>query len=416
MGRLGSGKNNGWRIVLELNALLRGQSNAMMFNYLGGFSAMKAEAERLLGFDGVNDRLNLISSYGNEGANTIHSATAFLKDWLQAHGGDWTQGWDLGTPERQMLQAIASQPAELRDNPTAVVWLHSEYDSQRETLATAEWESALRFDAAQVRAAFGQAAAEIPYLFVNALPYDNARDTSNQAIKQGMAALAADPGFDAAIAAQAGDLDMDYDGNYGGSHMGAQDAATLAERLALSVAQNFAEYARPGSLVAAAGGAVDDLGPEVVGVETVSGRPDQLLLTVDFDAATALAPLDAAAAGGAGWSVQSGSGTVEASSAALAGASQLLLTFGQSLPADAVLHYGYGRGRITAADGSGEGHAVYDDQGVPVWTPPEGIPVGTAATSKPASLAVLDTPSSADWEAVSGAVDDNLANSGHWYL
>jgi hypothetical protein len=414
---------------LELNILLRGQSNAVMFDYFGGPHAVKAEAERLLGFDGVTDKINIIAGYGQEAGNTMHSATAFLTDWLQARGGDWTAGWDIGGLEAQLLQAVAAQPAAQRDDPTAVLWLHNEYDSKEPGLTAAEWESALRFDAAHLRAAFGQDPSQVPYLFVNAIPYDGAQAESNQAIRQAMADLAADPAFNATIAAQSGDLDMNYDGAFGGSHMGQRDAVTLAGRLALSVAQEFAAHARPGSPVALAGGQVNDLGPEVVGVEAVAGSPSQLRLTVDFDAAGGLAPLDATAASGAGWVLQTAGGPVEANAAALAGGDGLILTFDAPVPADGVLHYGYGYGRIVAADGSGAGHAVYDTLGQPVWTPAEGVAVGeepvvapadpvagTAARVNPDALAAgvlgssagaaaaTGTPAPVDWNAVAAGV------------
>ena len=45
------------------------------------------------------------------------------------------------------------------------------------------------------------------------------------------------------------------------------------------------------------------------------------------------------------------------------------------MPADGLLFYGYGHDRIAGFDQPGEGHAVYDDQGLPVWTPATGVAV-----------------------------------------
>jgi hypothetical protein len=406
-----------------LNMMLRGQSNAVLLDEFGAIQAAAQEAERLLGFDGVHDRVNVISSHGQDSANTINSGTAFLTEWVSPRNGDWRQGWEVGPLEAGLLEAIAAQPAEIRADPTGVVWLHNEFDSQQPGLSAAEWESAVRFDAAQLRAAFGQEAAQIPYLFVNAIPYGNSRSDSNQAIKQGMADLADDPGFHAEIAAQAPDLDMNNDGAYGGSHISWSDAGILGQRVALSFAQTFAEYARPGSPVALAGGQVDDLGPEVVRAEFVAGQADQLRLTVAFDSAAGLAALDPTAAGGAGWNVVSGDGLIEAGAVSLAGSNELLVTFEEPLPAGGLLHYNYGYGRLVGADGSGQGHAVYDNYGLPLWTAPEGVALGgigpapapqPTVQAQPADPIVPAGP--VDWEAVAAKVHANFLLTGQWFM
>ncbi|MBV1796319.1 hypothetical protein [Siccirubricoccus sp. G192] len=402
---------------MELNMLLRGQSNAVLLDHFGAIHAAAREAERLLGFDGVNDRINVISSHGQDSANTINSGTALLTEWLNPRNGDWRQGWEVGPLEAGLLETIAAQPADVRADPTGVVWLHNEYDSKQPGLSAAEWESAVRFDAAQLRAAFGQEAAQLPYLFVNAIPYGNARSDSNQAIKQGMATLAKDPGFHAEIAAQAPDLDMNNDGDYGGSHISWSDAEILGQRVALSFAQAFADHARPGSPVALAGGQVNDLGPEVVSARPVAGRADQLHLTLDFDAATGLAALDPTAAAGTGWNVVSANGFIKASAASPAGSNGLLVTFEQPLPADGLLHYNYGYGRLIAADGTGQGHAVYDDQGLPLWTAPEGVAIGGGALAlapQPAEPAASAGP--IDWHAIAAQVHGNFALTGQWFM
>lgn len=441
--------------------LLRGQSNAVLIDYFGAIWQAQTEAERLLGFDGVNDKINVISSYGQDTANTMNSGTAFLKDWLSPHNGDWQQGWDIGNLEQGLLAAINAQPADVKADPTGVVWLHNEYDSAQQGLTAAEWESAVRLDAAHVRAAFGQDAATVPYLFVNAIPYSNARNESNQAIKQGMEDLARDPSFHATIAAQANDLDMNLGGNYGDAHMGAQDAATLAHRIAVSFAQTFAAYAKPGSPVANAGGQIDDLGPQVVKADPVAGHPDQLQLTVTYDAASHLSPLDAVAASGTGWSVHTAGGEAQGTAAQILDGNHLLVTFDHAVSAGDTLFYGYGYGRISGPDGTGAGHAVYDDQGMPVWTAPEGVAVGgpavqpelvptasvpltapalapaaaadalataplaadaaevaapAPAASAPAVPVAVDLSAPVDWNTLAAQVTANFEATGHWFL
>jgi uncharacterized protein YihD (DUF1040 family) len=98
------------------------------------------------------------------------------------------------------------------------------------------------------------------------------QDSGHNAIREGMERLAGDAGFNAAIAARTLDTDIDndnYDGNdgtreYGGSHMDPEDGMQTLLRSARAIAESFAEYARPGSPVAEAGGNIADAGPQVV--------------------------------------------------------------------------------------------------------------------------------------------------------
>ncbi|RYJ01410.1 MAG: hypothetical protein EON47_10855, partial [Acetobacteraceae bacterium] len=359
---------------MELNILLRGQSNAFLLGeYNGGAQAMAAKVESLLGFDGVNDKVSLEYSSRSDSANTVFSGTSFLKDWLDAKGGDWQGGWTVGELEQSLLNFVADLSAAEKAEPTAVVWLHSEYDSGDSGLTPAEFESAVRFDAGLVRQAFGQSAASLPYLFVSAIPYSQGTDEGHQAIRTAMEGLAADPAFNARIAARALDTDMNFqdisgDGlvDYGGPHQSNEDGQQTAERIAASLAQTWAQYAKPGSPVALAGGLVDDLGPQVIAATAVAGN--QLAVKVGFDAAHHLLPLDATAAAGVGWSVTGSDGAaLEATGATVTGLDTLLLTFGAPLPAGSLLNYGHGYGRLEASDGTGRGHAVYDDHGMPVW-------------------------------------------------
>jgi hypothetical protein len=319
---------------LNLNALIRGQSNALMLMEVGGWTGsgtIVSRVEELLGFDGVNDTVTLEYARGTEdGANTVNSGTAFLTEWISPDGQG---GWQTEPLEQGLLDYIAALPAEQRTEPTAVVWLHSEYDSKDWTLTPETWASGVRYDAALVRDAYGQSAAELPYLFVSAIPYWGT-DPGHNAIREGMEVLADDPAFNAEIGARALDVDMSNDeldgdwstADYGGPHMSAEDAEVIAERIARSLAQQWAEYAKPGSPVALAGGQVDDLGPEVVEAAPVAAR--ELLLTVDFDEASSLAALDPDAAAGVGWTVFTADGQErQATTVALAGSDTLRVTF-----------------------------------------------------------------------------------------
>ena len=365
---------------MQLNVLLRGQSNAqLMGDYNGGAQAMVNRVEELLGFDGVHDKVNLEYSSHGRSANTVFSGTSLLGDWLKPDGDG--QGWATGKLEQRLLDYVGHLPAAQKAEPTAVVWFHSEYDSRDGRLTPAEWETAVRGEATLLRAAYGQDAAALPYHFVSAIPYSEGKDAGHQAIRIGMEELAADPAFNARIGARALDTDMSFNNldndwstrDYGGPHQSNADGMQTGERLALSLAQDWAAYAKPGSAVALAGGQIDDLGPQVVQASRVGDH--QLALTVAHDAAQGLATLDAAAAQGTGWSAigDAEGARIEATGATVTGPDTLLVDFAAPLPGDARLYYGYGNGRLAGADGSGQGHAVYDDQGMPIWVDAQGL-------------------------------------------
>ncbi|MFC7693482.1 hypothetical protein ACFQY5_32040 [Paeniroseomonas aquatica] len=353
---------------------------------------MATKVESLLGFDGVGDKVSLEYSSSSATGNTVYSGTSFLTEWLNAKGGNWQNGWSVDEHEQSLLDFVGRLSAADKAEPTAVVWLHSEYDSGNAGLTPAEFASAVRFDAALVRQAFGQAATSLPYLFVSAIPYSEGTDEGHQAIRTAMEQLAADPAFNGRIAARALDTDMNFqdvtgDGknDYGGPHQSNEDGQQTADRIALSLAQTWAQYAKPGSPVALRAGQIDDLGPQVLSAAPVG--ISQIAVKVGFDSAQKLAALDATAAAGTGWTVLGSNGAkLDATAASLTGADTLLLTFGAAVPAGGTLHYGHGYGRLEAADGSGRGHAVYDNEGLPVWTAAQGVAVGGAAVAPAAAL------------------------------
>ena len=374
---------------MDINLLVRGQSNAVfMMETNGGAvkTALPREVERLLGFDGVNDRVRLVYETGDQSSGTAYGGTALIGDWLTARNGNWTQGWNIAGREQALLNEIGSLPAGQRDDPTAVLWLHSEFDSTRWDLTMEEWVSAVRFDAAAVRAALGQGAGTVPYLFISAMPYWGGggfatTDEGALAIRRGMELLAAEAGFNADMAARMLDIDADGDfaGAYGGGHIDGEDSMQTAMRSARAIAESMAEYAKPGSPVALAGGNIADEGPRVATVTVASAN--QLRIDVVHDQASGFRALDADAAGGLGWSVRSDLGVVEGIGAAIVDGDTLLLTFDGALPAGGTLFYGYGYGRLTGADGSGRGNAIYDNQGLPIWVAAGGIAVPGGSTA-----------------------------------
>ncbi|WP_431270123.1 hypothetical protein [Dankookia sp. P2] len=370
--------------MVNLNILLRGQSNAFLLGAFNG-GILVSRVQSLLGFDGVNDTVTLEYQHDAPGGNTVYSGTSFLTEWVSLTAA----GWQVGAQEQGLLNYINSLPAAQKAQPTAVVWLHSEYDSAFSALTPALWESGVRYDAALVRGAFGQSAATLPYLFVSAIPYNGGSGTGHQAIRAGMEELSADPAFNAGIAARIQDADMTWDNPtaFGGSHMSFEDQRVAAIRIAASLAEEWAPYAKPGSPVALSGGNIDNLGPQVIAA-TVSA-PNQLMLKVQFDAASSLAALDPAAAQGVGWTIFGPDGKATdggAAALAIGTPDTMYVSFNGLIPAGAKLFYGWGNGRLEASNGSGQGHAVYDNAGMPIWVDAHGLAVGGGAAIAAASV------------------------------
>jgi hypothetical protein len=403
---------------LELNILLRGQSNSVYFDQYGGSEFVKDALQYYLGFDGITNKVNLIGTSTPDalGNVTMVGGTSFLpnaagtESWLSTTQTSAGVVFSNNAIENSLLAHIASLPDDVRSAPTITLWMHNEGDANWAGQSTATWEQAVAFDAAQVRAALGQSAATTPYLFTDVIPEDEDNAASMQAIKAGMEALAADPSFNAGIATHSGDLNMDNAANglapgtviFGGPHMDQTDVQVLAGRIARSVVDEFAQYAMPGSPLALAGGRLDDIGPQAVSATAVSGSPDTLMISVALDPnSTGLTPLTAGAAAGIGWSIQDNGTAIEGVAASLISGNQISVTFDSPVPLDATarLFFGYGTGRIAqGADthtgagypGSGPGspgqtNAVYDDQGEPVWTAAAGI----AITAEPYATVTL---------------------------
>ena len=202
---------------MDLNVLVRGQSNALLFADRGGAAALERGLEARLGAD-----VHLLYEWGTD-RSTIHSGTAFMS-------------WDTDGRQASMLRYVHGLPAYIKDNPTAVVWMHNEYDQQDRTLTTDAWLGEVRADAAMLRGALGQGAGTTPYTFV---PIRYPHGGNFGAIGNGMAALDADPAFNAEISWAAWSLAMDGDGSSNSGHMGSGDAVWLGNKLAESMAETL---------------------------------------------------------------------------------------------------------------------------------------------------------------------------------
>ncbi len=202
---------------MELNVLIRGQSNALLFAERGGALVLERGLQARLGVD-----VHVLYKWGTD-ASTIHSATAFTD-------------WDTGGQQASLLRYVRELPADLKDNPTVTLWLHNEFDQKIDGLTTEAWLGEVRTDAALVREALGQDAGATPYIFVPIrYPYGG----SFGAIGDGMAALDAEAAFNASISSAAQSLMMNGDGAPNGSHMGSADAVKLGGDLAAGMAETL---------------------------------------------------------------------------------------------------------------------------------------------------------------------------------
>ncbi|WP_052214589.1 carbohydrate-binding domain-containing protein [Belnapia sp. F-4-1] len=204
-------------MTTDVNILIRGQSNALLFVANGGARDLEKQLEASL--PGVN--VNLIQHYGDKNS-TIYSGTAFLK-------------WDTDGQQQGLLNYVKAEPADIKNNPTVTLWMHNEYDGNTGGVTTANWVSEVKTDAALVRSALGQDASTTPYVFTY-VPYAYAQGNSPANIQAGMRQLSADASFNASFDSTAmSGLRMDGDGYAHSSHMGQQDAMLVADRLADSM-------------------------------------------------------------------------------------------------------------------------------------------------------------------------------------
>lgn len=239
---------------MDVNIIIRGQSNALLFAERGGAAILEQGLETQLGVD-----VHVLSAW-DAPASTIHSATAFTD-------------WDTGGQEASLLRFVNGLPADLKDNPTATLWIHNEYDQNTAGLTTNAWLGEVQADAALVRGALGQGAATTPYEFVPIrYPYGGGYD----AIKAGMDALAGDGAFNASVTTAALSLAMNGGAEPGinSSHMGDADAVTLGHDLTAPMANLL----RP-----LAGGLAQP--PSLAPAEaTIGAGPDSLVLRISQDA------------------------------------------------------------------------------------------------------------------------------------
>ena len=357
---------------------------------------VQQEVQQLLGFDGVTNKVNVMT-FSQPGTSLLpNSDLPGDVSWL-----NWSPqaGWSNGLLETAYLSTIKTWASNTPSKPTAIVYMQNEADSNNLSITSSEWESGVQFDAAQVRAALGQSAASTPYLFLN-VPFSTGTDSSNQAIKVGVQDLSQDPSFNASVAANIPDVDMNWqqapDGTYpdGGPHLGANDAYLAAQRMGYTLADSFAAYAQPGSPIAT-GGLKDWSGPQGVQASMASGSSSKVMLSVAPGTGDVpLASLGDTAATGEGFTLSTPSGMVAATATQEVDGTHLLVSFGimHVTSADS-LYYDYGDGRLSDNSGNGYGTAVYDTNSLPLSLPAQGLHVDDSIVS-PELLARAVLPSS----------------------
>jgi hypothetical protein len=248
---------------MDLNILVRGQSNALLFVQNGGAARMEAELERSFG---TQVDIRILASWGTGKEHSIHSGTAFL---------DWdTSGLTAG-----MASFLDKQPETVKDDPTITVWMHNEYDANTLGVTTGQWAQEVTADAAIMRGELNQQAGTTPYLFTW-IPYPYTKGDSPAAIKAGMTQLAADPGFNAKVGPSLDDLAMDGDGYARSSHMGTADALLTGSRLANALTTTVAQLTGSSVVPPSATPAPTP----TLGSFSAGTGPDALVLKVSQDA------------------------------------------------------------------------------------------------------------------------------------
>ncbi len=248
---------------MDLNLLLRGQSNALLFADTGGAQALADKLEAATGHN-----IHLLASYGSGSDHSIFSGTEFLTQWMN--------GTQAGPLEQGLLNYIQGQSADIKDNPTLELWMHNESDQKMSGGFSGDyWKTVYEANHDMVEQAFGHSVTTefvpIRYNWGNIGP-----------ILDGMKAAVAD-GTAAGIDMSAYDLaKMDWGGTPDTEHMCANDAHVIADALAKDLAPLVKAMAEGAGVPSQpANPATPPPGP--VALEAGTG-PDSLVLKISQDA------------------------------------------------------------------------------------------------------------------------------------
>ena len=286
--------------MTTVNILLRGQSNADLFGsedigagYVPGVSdATGLEYTSYLVSELTGLAVNLIYqgdaggiasgtvpvSYGGYPVDTAAQNTGLMPTggasttWLTTDPS--TGALEGGNLENLLIGGIDGLSPSIRTLPTAVLWLWNENDSgvvgaldanSSQGTAISTWENDVSYDMNAVRAAFnynGVANNNIPYVFINPIPYaalsaNSIDQVGEQDIKVAMQQMANLNPSQVTVTANNGDMNMNNNGGdtniagnssvFGGPHLSPYDIGVVAYRSALAVANQFAALANPGT-------------------------------------------------------------------------------------------------------------------------------------------------------------------------
>lgn len=389
---------------MELNLLLRGQSNAELFAATGGAQALVDKLEAATGI-----QVHLLAAYETGGNNSIYAGTEFLTQWMN--------GTQAGPLEQSLLNYIQSQPGDIKDNPTLELWMHNESDQKlSDSFSGVDWKAVYEANHALVEQAFGHAVTTefvpIRYNWGNIGP-----------ILDGMKAAIAD-GQAAGIDMSAYNLaKMDYSGTPNTEHMGAGDAAVIADALAkdlVPLVQQIAAGAAPASVPAAA--APPAAAPAAL--EAGNG-PDSLVLKISQDAYQGAAQYTVSVDG------QQVGGTFTAQASHDSGQADTLTLHGDWAPGAHIVAVNFLNDRWDGTEATDRNlhleAASYNGQTVagaaadlmsagPVeFSCTDGT--ATVLAPIPASSAPVATDWAAtDWDALAAQVQAHFDATGFWYL
>lgn len=357
-----------------INGILLGQSNA---SYIYGSTGHLAIARRIAYLTGClsSNVLGWTGAYGQlASANpTVYSGQGLYDVsgslFLKSSSAD-PSTWPLGADGNAFMAALDVMTADERDNLRFVYWFWSESDSLMllPSMKTT-YAAAVKRAISLIRDHLAMTSDKLPVLVISALPFST--DVGCQIHREVMADLCADASVNVhMMLAQAGDATGDndtWDGSTGleggsgnGGHRDYAGQLMYARRCAIPVAR-AALAANAAASTPDVLSTIDASIPQIGGPTVLFAHDEgggSVLVTVKHDGGNDLVvPLRAAL--GVGWTLNGIA--IKATACVRVSANQLRVTF-PSVPAGALLYYGYGSNLDANAYAViGRGNAVTDN-------------------------------------------------------